>query len=371
MGNKKIGILTFCRSHNWGAVLQTYASQRCIEKLGSSAEIIDYTPTTKINNYSPKMRVKSNPIYMLNSIVRFIMDIKLYRIRYNEFNKFISTKLNLSTPYKDQFPECMDNYDVIYIGSDQVWRKNLAAEGYDFYWGNINVPSTTKIISYAASMEAKELSNEDEIICKKNLENFDSISVRESFLANILQPLTDKHISVVLDPTLLLKKEDYLEIASDCVVEGDYLLIYELLKNPQVDIVARQIAKQHNLKLVKIFIPLISNRVNRFNSEFIFVSPSPAEFLRLFTDAKYVVTNSFHGTAFSLIFEKQFLSLETAGKTSRIESLLQLVGIEDKAYVRGDNFGQENYNKLNYNDINEKLEVYRQKSIDYIKESIS
>lgn len=366
----KIGILTFCRAHNWGAVLQTYASQRCIEKLGVSAEIIDYVPTSELKSYEPKIRMRSNLFDMLKSIVRFMMDIKLYRIRYNEFNKFISTKLKLSIPYKDKFPEYMDNYDVIYIGSDQVWRKNLAAEGYDYYWGNINVPSSTKIISYAASMEAKELSNEDEITCKKNLENFDSISVRESFLANILQPLTDKHISVVLDPTLLLKKEDYMEITSDSVVDGDYLLIYELLKNPQVDIVARQIAKQHNLKLVKIFIPLISNRVNRFNREFIFVSPSPAEFLRLFADAKFVVTNSFHGTAFSIIFEKQFLSLETEGRTSRIESLLQIIGAVDNAYFRDEKFDIECLEHLNYKEINAKLNLYRQQSMDFMKNCI-
>ncbi len=366
---KKVGVLTFHRAHNYGAVLQCYALQEVLRNMECGVEIIDFTPKSIVDNYKPQVKFNGfNPINWMNAIIRYVTEKEECVIRYNAFNSFIEKNLQLSKYYGSNFPSPLDDYDVIYIGSDQVWRENITKDASKYYWGEIKTLRNTRIVSYAASMEKTFLSEQDSRICRSNLNNFDRISVRESLLLPILQPFTNKNISVTLDPTLLLDKQDYMKIMSEKVVKEEYILVYELGCNPSVDKFALRIANESGLKVVKIFIPLVGNKLSSSNSRsFNCISPSPSEFLRLFNDAKYIVTNSFHGTAFSLIFNKQFYSIETGGRTTRIESLLTLLGIVDNAYLKEIESVNVTCDNVDYTKVNDKIKECRTESINYIR----
>ena len=212
---KKIGILTFHCAHNYGAVLQCYALQETLKKMGHDVEVIDYRPQYLLSPYAVFNinRIKSNnPLKIIKRSIRETILLGVRLKRYYTFYQFIKNKLSLSSRItKYNIPE---SYDVYIMGSDQIWNPKIT-EGFDpVYFGNFNFQKgSKKYISYAASMEANELNNQAKNTYKKFLKNFDSISVRENQLAELLQPLSEKNIETVLDPTLLADNQIWDNIA--------------------------------------------------------------------------------------------------------------------------------------------------------------
>ena len=311
----RIGILTFHRAHNYGAVLQCYALQTYLQEQEHQVNVIDYYPSHFFNFYNwfqPQLLRVRNPF----EFVRRIKLINNKRKRHQAFARFIEQKLNLC-PVSEIFEH---PFDVIVVGSDQVWN---TVNGFDpFYWGAIKLPAQTRLISYAASMPDK-LEPEKAQLVRDMLDNFDAISVREASLKNILTELTGKQqISQVLDPTVLLHTSDWQQLSSKRIIPKPYLLLYLVQYKPEVERIARQIAAERHLELI-----YITPDVDSKTSPSVY-GASPEDFVSLFQYADFVVSASFHGTVFALQFGRPFLSFRMGiGRDSRVASLLEPLGM--------------------------------------------
>ena len=348
----RIGILTFHCAHNYGAVLQCYALQIYLQKRGHDVYVIDYRPEIITNVYKWFQAHR----FFRKNLYKIFAEILLLRgrkRRYNNFNQFIETELRLAPVETIN----KDPYDLILVGSDQVWNFNITG-GFDkFYWGDFSHPAHSKVASYAASMHDKWTEKESrEIILK--FRNFYKISVREIQLSNKLIEITGrKDIVHVVDPTLLLTCDDWRKVAIPPKMKNEYLLLYQVEgKNERTEKIANEISKQRNLKIVRLF------TFADFGTSLKVLSCSPFEFIGLFVNASFVVCSSFHGTIFSLQFRKPFLSVRmNVGKDNRVENLLEPLGLSDH-FV--DQLPSEYDGSFILDEY--KFEEMRQKSIEYL-----
>lgn len=351
----KIGILTFHRAHNYGAVLQAYALQTYLQSLNHTVELIDYRNEELLNVYKwfDFNRFKTRH---LNNIYKELKLILPRKKRFKKFDEFINRYLNLSPKEYS-----LNSYDVIIIGSDQVWNTNLT-NGFDnMYWGNFKINNNCKLISYAASMQ-DEIPNGNISKIKKFLNNFNYISVREDSIAKILGTITNQNISVVIDPTLLLSKNQWKNLCSERIIKKPYLLLYQVRKNNKAPKIAEIIAQKLNLKLIYLSAGIDKNYSNEV------IAAGPLDYINLFKYADFVVCTSFHGTVFSIIFNRPFCSvLLNDGKDNRVKSLLNKLNLNER--------GVENYNDAILNDINwekvqNSLSILKNNSKKYISQFI-
>lgn len=320
----KIGILTFHFARNYGAVLQCYALKRYLCGAGHHVEVIDYRPDSltkgyKVFDIKRFWGVTPGKFYRKTSTeLRVYQDRKA---RYQKFEDFIRANLNLTSAVNGVEDFKAEEYDLIIVGSDQVWNTRLT-EGYDnMYWGRFLRPPEM-LASYAASGEDGFAESDK---TKQMLENFRKISVRESSLAKKLSSLLGSEVLPVLDPTLLLTAQEWNEIAQPVRIDEPYLLYYQVRKSECACQQARNLAMERGLKFI-----CLSAKSEDYNSPEV-VSISPAQFLGLIRDAAYVVTTSFHGTAFSIIFGKTFISADTRdGRSSRQKDLLDAAGLPER-----------------------------------------
>lgn len=312
-----IGIITFHNAVNYGAVLQCYALKEYLKIHGANVYVVNYCNKDLLSCYKAFNRHRfirrENPLMMVR---RFFSELSLItsRIKRNfKFKKFVVEQLNLLEPTKDN----INKMNLIVIGSDQVWNTKLTRGFDDFYWGNFSRSEKTRLISYAASIEEFWDSKEDNV-AKLLLEAFDSISVREAKAVHrISDLLPEKNINLSVDPTLLIDKEIWSNIAKKPSVKEPYLLVYQVRPSEKVCKIAEVVAENLSLRIV-----YLSADVAGLNSSCC-RSASPEEYLGLFKYASFVVCSSFHGTVFSLIFEKPFISVKlNDGKDSRVETLL-------------------------------------------------
>lgn len=346
----KIGILTFHHAHNYGAVLQAYALQEVLRKKGHNVEFINYRNPYLLSIYN----WFSWKRFITKNVIKAIKELNLVlkrKRRYDNFQYFIQSKLSITDQSYD-----LTSYDIIIIGSDQVWNPKLT-HGFDsMYWGNWNHYDTI-VASYAASME-DHISPNDKIEISMLLKNFDFISVREENLKNQLKLLTNKNIDVVVDPTLLLNREHWLEMGNNPIIKEDYILLYQVRNNEKAENIAQQISKHLNVKIVHL-----SARIDLSNDKKT-ISSGPLEFLSLFHHARFVVCTSFHGTIFSLIYHKPFCSvLLDDGKDSRVTNLLFQVGLSDRGVSKYEKYLITPVDWIN---IDERIKELRQHSIKYI-----
>lgn len=362
----RIGILTFHCAHNYGAVLQCYALQETLKQMGHDVEIIDYRPkylSTPYVIFDKKRFLSKNPIFLIKHSIGEILLLPTRIKRYNAFDKFINNRLNLSHRIiKRTIP---DNYDVYIMGSDQIWNPKIT-QGFDpIYFGFFDFPKTNKkYISYAASMEIKLLDEKSADYYHKALNNFDSVSVRETNLAKLLQPLTSKKIDTVLDPTLLANTNVWNNIAVQPSIKRKYVLVYQVRYNKSTLRIAHNIANQINAFVIEIMAwPTIYHNKNRLQCS------SPEGFLGLIKNAACVITTSFHGTAFSLIFNRSFYCIQlNDGGDTRSQSLLNSIGLSDRM-IKNDETPK--FTEIDYNEkINKCIFELRESSLRYLRNNV-
>lgn len=311
----RIGILTFHAAHNYGAVLQCYALQTFLQQEGHDVEVIDYRIPSMLTVYRVWQWRR-----LLRNLVAELKLLPARRARYAAFESFIKTHLAL-TPVASV---CQRPFDVIIVGSDQVWNTRLTKGYSPYYWGSFQRPETTRLISYAASMQDTWPATENEhIACL--LRSFAALSVREQTLADRLRPLLPgKEVAVVADPTLLLSREQWDKVAIPPPEDTPYLLLYQVESNPKVMEMAHAVAADLGLRVV-----CLSARVDDENSAGV-EATSPGAFVGLFKYASFVVCSSFHGTVFSLLYARPFFSVRmNTGKDNRVLCLLKEFGLED------------------------------------------
>ncbi len=365
--NMKIGILTFHCAHNYGAVLQCYALQETLRGMGHDVEVIDYRPYYLKKPYSwfdIHRFISKNPFKALHKSIKEIILLKSRYKRYTAFENFIKYNLNLSEEV------CVDKisskYDIYIMGSDQIWNPKIT-HGFDpVFFGNFKfIKGKKKYIAYAASMEAKFLKDQEVKYYTKALENFDAIGVRELQLAHLLQPLTDTFIETVLDPTLLADTTIWDKIVENPNIGQKYVLLYQARINSNANRIAEEIAKQINAIVIEVTIDVSTN-----SNKNILQCVSPEKFLGLIKNAACVVTVSFHGTAFSVIFKKDFYCIELGdGRDTRAQSLLSSINLENRLIKKLDS---PIFSKIDYTEeIDSKLLQMRDKSVKFITNAIN
>lgn len=361
----KIGILTFHCAHNYGAVLQCYALQEFLKVVGHDVEVIDYRPDYLLRPYSlfkSNRVICRNPIRMSKNIV-WEMILLYYRYkRHSRFNSFIKNKLNLSKRVEDN--KIPDIYDAYIIGSDQVWNSGIT-QGFDkIHFAFFPFPKKEKkYLSYAVSMGDTHLSPEKEEYMKIALKNFDYLSVRECDMVNLLQPFVKTPITQVVDPTLLINTSIWEKLIHNPNIKNKYVLVYQVRINEQTLKIAQQIANQIGGIVIET-VPHIN--WNCYKNKY--QSASPETFLSLIKHAACVVTSSFHGTAFSIIFNRPFYTIYlNDGKDSRSCSLLEAVELKNRIITLDE---VPTFESINFQKVNSKLEDLRKQSKEFLNSAL-
>lgn len=362
---KEVAILTFHHTTNYGAVLQTYALQTVIEKLGNKCTVVDYR--------CPLVESNFNKLHFYNfrnpfNYIKYRLNINYYLEKFDNFNDFIDQNIKLTKTTYYNKKELLDldfMFDKFVCGSDQIWNYKITDNDTTFFLDFIQ--NSDKKISYAASFGLQQIEDKYIDIYKRNLSTIKYISVRESSGKDIIKKLIDKEVNVVLDPTLLLKKEDWMKLNTANILNNDFILVYELEKSDEMIEYAVKLAHEYGCKVIVIS----SNRVNPINKDLISfqVNCSPKEFISYMVASRYVITNSFHGTAFSInlnINFTTFLLTKSSHVNSRLINLLEIFDLTYRIY-------KTNFTTLptiDYNVVNEKLYQKRKSSINFLKLSI-
>lgn len=359
----KIGILTFHFALNYGAVLQTYALSTYLKELGYDVYIIDRIP-------SPK------------TIFHRIYELTLgayQRIYWQKFLHFSEYYLQPRSKKYDSFSSLLsfseENFDAVIVGSDQVWRFELV--GLNYFLDFVDENKTRKI-SYAASFgkDHWEKSIDYTENVKRLLSEFSSISVREEAGVSICKDIFDVNAVCVLDPTLLVERDFYETKLLKKYQEkkNDKIVSYFLGSNPKNDLIpCAKIAKSEGLLYEDLWF-IESQDYSLFNlyRKHHYLHITVEYWLNEIRNAKYVITNSFHATVFAILFKKQFIVIDLpGGGSSRIESLTKMLGLEDRYIKSIYDLSIDQLNRsINYDIVETKLDVERQKSKDFLLNSL-
>lgn len=324
----KIGILTFHRATNYGAALQTYGLCKALEIAGKNAEVVDYQAQFIEHDYRLIKWPEGSLKKKIKSCISSLLKYPVSKRRKQAFCLFAEKYLPLSKSVAD-LNVIQDEYAAFITGSDQVFNREITKTDADAYLLDF-VKDSKKKYSYAASMGSARLTEKEEAWFKEKLQDYADISVRESSAKILLEPLLNRPVQVSLDPTLLLRKAAWQELCKPARLNVPYILIYNILKSDKLYVYAKLLSERTGLKVICLNSSL-KKRLQYPSIKFI-DDASPEEFLGLFHAAKYVVTSSFHGTAFSIIFQKQFASIFPEGnpRNDRVRSLLQITGLENR-----------------------------------------
>lgn len=358
---KKIGILTFHFPDNYGAVLQSYSLYRKISSMGYDVELIDYVPESNAAKKGLFVRITSIKTFLSN-IIR-LSAYPLWLKRKNHFKRFRDVFFRMSDRYSGIGDVPYENYEMIVTGSDQTFNRNYGFT--DVYFQPFNKSNNQKKIAYAPSFGSMSLSllHEDDIA---KLRDFDSISCREVDAASALSSLLNRNVPVVFDPVFLTKKDEWMQFVDKTYKRNPYVFVYDLNARDNVLKIARERFPDYEIVMYSND-PLGTVKMRGRGISFV-QGASVEDFLTLIYHSDAVVTDSFHGTAFSLIMEKDFyvyISLEKAA--GRITSLLECVGLRDRIVTIGNYFSPM---PIDYSVVRERIERYIDKSESFLIEAL-
>lgn len=362
----KIKTITCQKVNNHGANLQAYALMHYLEKLGHDVEIIDYFPEY-FKHFRPLYC--GTPKYAANPVTRFAYICAKFPGRlksYLEYKK--SDRKKNFEAFRDKYYRLTDTYesfeelkanppkaDLYIAGSDQIWN-TMMNNGKDPAYYLQFAPKNATTATYAASFSVSEIPDELKEQTKKYIKSIDYVSVREKSALKILDDLGVLNGQAVLDPVFLLEKKQWSKIESNIKLDDEYVLVYDFEGSDEVKNFAVKYAQKYNLKIYSLY-------KNEYCDKS-FENFGPDVFLSLIKNAEFIVSNSFHATAFSLIYEKEFAVIKRQeGINSRMVDLLSYVGVDDRIV---DSY--QEFNAIDFNLVKEKLEIEVEKSKDYLKE---
>lgn len=367
---KKVGILTFHNAHNYGAVLQAYALKTKLNHMGYEASVLNYRNKYIAKTYRRVLHIDFWKRDILPSrwgkVVREIRDVFYglaeWQKQWKVFEDFIAQELLDGTKKQLSLAHVAEaDCDVYVLGSDQIWARELTHGMDPAYFGQF-APEKKKI-SYAASVPNGSIPENEKPYFKQYLQSLSHISVREKRLAEALRKLTGREVETVVDPTLLLEREDYeLLLDKKPLKEGPYVFAYFVVESERLKHCAKQAAKQLGWELIELH---YKKTPELCGSNMIF-DAGPAEFLTYIRDAGIVMTNSFHGTVFSILFEKKFYSVYQ--ENGRIENLLEFLGLT-KQHI-ADETELALTREPDYAKAKERLKEYRKKSLEYLEKAL-
>lgn len=370
MHKKIIAIITLHRVYNFGSALQTYATQKIFERHDCTPIVIDYRRKQDLLKNRIFMmdwgNQKSLSVYVKKIIYMFFRSISIIK-KEMTIGRFIRRRINLSKKFSsyEQLSSEYPKADIYVTGSDQTWNSKYN-NGIDpaYFWGFLR---NERIIAYAASIGKTEFDDSESSITKKFLEKYDAISVREKSAKELLTKLGFSNTECILDPTLQLSKDEWKRIISKRLIKQRYVLLMILYnEDNNATEIARNIANRRGIKLVKVSWDLKKDK----NVDILMTHRTPEDFLSLIYYADFIVTNSYHGICFSINFEKQFLAIKRDEFNTRLESILETVGLFSRL-VTIDNYLKVTDEVIEYEVVNERIEIERRKADAFLKNVLS
>ena len=389
----KIGVINYHFANNFGASLQCIALCEYLRKLGNDVIVIDYRPRYIREHQKPfpnpfyyakwgydEFNVSGIASQIKHAVIRgghIIIDYKDAYQRYKRnkvFEKYMIENQNLSTQeylsYKSlqtEFPKC----DAYITGSDQLWNPTITHGQLDPAYFLMFAPYNSKKIAYAVSpCQLNADKHKEELV--KYLDNLTSISIREAEKKLDLEKIANRRIEICIDPTLLLDSKDYEKYErNDKLPNSEYILVYAFKDTKNPDLI-QKIVKQaehtfkipvYDISLEKISLPSFVKKVD---------CVSPGNFISFIKNAKFIITNSFHGTAFSIIYRKEFCSVVKSITASRMSELMLSLELDDRLITEYNQVRVQKCfeNKVKYFEANACISEFREKSVSFLANSL-
>lgn len=362
---KKIGIVTLHSAHNYGSVFQAYAMAKIMQKLGLDAKIIDYRhPKTsamyEFSWWSKQLSFKAN---ISRIILRGLFGIG--RTREQRFNAFIEKNMPLTVRY-DNRSEIKEKFDYLVCGSDQIWNPKASSKNDPAYFLDFGDKDVIRF-SYAASSGGADFAEgAAESRIKRSLENLKKVGVREASMQSYIAAKFNLESSVNPDPTALLEVSDWVKLEEPVEkVPEKFVLVYSIREMPKTVAFAAKVGKKMNLPVVHINQARGRNARIKIDNVTSLDNPSPGQFLWLYHKAAFVVSNTFHGNMFSVIYGKNFVWYKTNPNDARMLTLHNALGFGQK-YQIGMEEPVDNINAIVEYDAN-KLSALKKLGFDYIE----
>lgn len=364
---RKIILTTFFKAENYGAALQVYALQSVLQHKGFCVEILNYRDANIEGAYR-LIKWKQSSFHMfLRACASSILFYKRNWERHKKFIRFQESYLQIGeTEYwnvrsiKENFPEA----ECYITGSDQVWNTEITKEVSDVYTLNFG-PEHIQRISYAASIGNSQISREETRLFREKLSRINVLSVRETTAKITLEKLgLEKSVSVTLDPVFLRSKEEWeTEIMDIEKITDKYILAYYVEPDEEYQRVVSELSRRTGLKVIHF------ERWRRYSNElFSAYTAGPFEFVNLIRNAEYIITTSFHATAFSIIFHKEFWAFPHRHTGSRVEDLLSTLKISDRVIHTYEEFLLKRYDQqIDYVKVDFILDREKDKSLKWLE----
>lgn len=378
----KLGILTLVPYDNYGGILQGYALQTVLERMGHDVTIM----RTKLYNW----------VSLKNKILRFVWWVKDRYVkrkagisclvpgtyldyRVARIKPFIDKHIHFTREFSSTSDlyhfQDKSQYDGFVVGSDQTWRPCLSPDLYHMFCDFLPASSHKLRIAYAASfgVDTNEFSDVQLGICKPLIKKFQAISVREESGVKLCKDMFGVEAKHVLDPTMLLNKEDYLELIKNYRPQNEHvdLMQYMFFFNHEENAIIAKTSSLLNMKpvnlMTKYFLNQVQDKSQLPDAQFLPVE----EWISAYSRAKFVLTDSFHGTVFCIIFNVPFLCVSPVA-IARFKSLLKVYGLEDRLVMKESEVTKDLLEKpIDWEKVNSVREVLKKQSLDFLKKSLS
>ena len=372
----EVGIITYHSAYNYGSVLQAFATQEAVKELGYSVKIINYRMKEQQYYYS-NIRTRYGIKVFLKDIAQLPV-LKEKKSRQKRFEDFISNYMSLTNRFSDplQMSDIAKGFPIIISGSDQIWNKHsceLENNEWEYMQPYLLSKQNCKKISYGSSIA--NMTDEELVYILPAISEFSHIAMREQCSADKLSMLLGKKVDFVLDPTFLLTREEWIRKLNLNIKEDDstYILYYSLgrvKKQIERDKILKEISETLKCKIKVVtpfaYVPGTKNVIENH------IEYGPIEFLNEIINAKYVITDSYHGTILSINLGKEVYSLcSMQGSEFRKTEILKRLGLENRIILEDEKLLEVDYEKkIDFEEIWKKLEIYRLKSKEYLCNSM-
>lgn len=367
---KKIGILTFNSSYNYGALLQAYATQKFLENNSHNVLFINYLNEyeqkwNKIFSYRKNKSLKENIAILIKNVF-----FGCYWYNKESFKDFVNIMPKTQLMKKEDFKNFND-FDILLAGSDQIWNPNIYGGEMDTIF-LFDFPTNSKKISFASSFGSYRLNEIEKKEFARCLKSFSCVTTREDFGIEQIKKMGISNVKKVCDPTMLLSSNDWekvIDISDKKDIKEPYLVVYLMTKYEDYMEQIKSIADYYSLKIVFVTFSNIKRKYVDYYAK----GYTPFEFLRLIKRSKLVLTNSFHGTVFSLLFKKEFYNLENVGNPERALSLLNEINLTDRIIKKDSNLNEilTSMKDINYEIVGESLEKISAESKKILLDAIN
>lgn len=364
MKKKKIGIVTFFKANNYGVCLQAIATSEFLKNQGYEVDVINYTNPYEHRIFRWSYKENDKIIGYFTSLLKnILLGKKKY---YNKGFKNVENYYHLTEQNATKIEQLQSmEYDVLIAGSDQIWNP-LITGGIDPVF-LLQFGKAQKRISVASSLGSNELTEEEKRIFTDAFKKFSHISVREQYAKKCLQDLTNKNIKVLMDPTFLFNKKEWVDLLGQKSklygLKEKYILTYFISsKKASYQDRVLKYSKKLNCPVWSIQFTNYSWKVTDKK----ILGASIEDFIALFMNAQLILTDSFHGTAFSINLNRNFVPFKHSENPLRIINLLQNLGISELL-----DMAAENYTEVCYDEVNEKLEQLREDSKEWLRNAVA